>query len=159
MKQQSLFRVNFHILRMTMYSFFISKMGLFGRSKKLHFGSCNYGKPQATPSKAKGRKTFIKEKGKLGGAITEVHQRQREFSSRVAFHWLTCDSLSLTELWPGKENLFLEIWKMVLSPMELSGISHQAGLMKFLSMLSQNSFSKSAWLAVQLCTGKKFSTQ
>lgn len=86
-----------------MYSFFISKMGLFGRSKKLQFGTCNYGKPQASPSKAKERKTFIKEKGKLGGAITKIHQRQREFPSNVALHWLTYDSLSLTELLPGRK--------------------------------------------------------
>ena len=44
-------------------------MGLFGRSKKLQCGTCNYGKPQASPSKAKERKTFIKEKGNWEGLL------------------------------------------------------------------------------------------
>ena len=48
---------------------------------------------------------------------------------------------------------------MVLPAMGLSDIGHQNSLKKFLSMVSQNSFSKSAWLAMKLYTGKKFSVQ
>lgn len=51
---------------------------------------------------------------------------------------------------------FWEAWQMVLPPMGLSDIGHQNSLKKFLSMVSQNSFSKSAWLAMKLHTGKSF---
>ena len=52
-----------------------------------------------------------------------------------------------------------EAWQRVLPAMGLSDIGHGNSLKKFLSMVSQNSFSKSAWLAVKLYTGKKFSIQ
>lgn len=52
-----------------------------------------------------------------------------------------------------------EAWQTVLPPMGLSDIGHQNSLKKLLSMVSQNSFSKSAWLAMKLYTGKKFPVQ
>ena len=77
----------FSYFMMTMYSFFITKMGLFGRSKKLQCGTCNYGKPQASPSKAKERKTFIKEKGNWEGLLQKSIRGKLVTGKENLFSW------------------------------------------------------------------------
>ena len=60
-------------------------------------------------SKAKQRRLFYRGEGEVGRDCykQKVHWRKLEVQSVVAFHWLSCDSLSLAELLPGKEKFFL----------------------------------------------------
>ena len=60
-------------------------------------------------SRAKERELFYRGIGevKTGCYKQKVHWRKLGVRSMVAFHWLSCDSLSLAELLPGKENNFL----------------------------------------------------
>ena len=69
-------------------------MGLFGISKELQFGIYNHGKPCATPQQKWKGELFHREKKEIRRAIVN-----KEF---MAFHWLSCDNLSLVEPLPGK---------------------------------------------------------
>ena len=73
-------------------------------SKELQFGVCNYGEPHASPEQQGEEKLFHRGKEEVGRAIVnKVHWRRLGLGSVVAFHCLSCDSLSLAELLAGQE--------------------------------------------------------
>ena len=61
--------------------------------------------------KAKERKVFYREKGKIGRGIhkQEVPWRKLGVQIMMALNWLSCDNFSLVELLPRKEEIFL-LW-------------------------------------------------
>ena len=73
-----------------------------GISKELQFGVCNYGKPHASPEQQGEEKLFYRGEEEVGRAIVNKELR----GGVVAFHWLSCDSLSLAELLLGKKKSF-----------------------------------------------------
>ena len=83
-------------------------MDVFKSCKELQFGTCSDGEPHACSVKQRRGNCFIEEKGKLRGAVInkKVHWRKLGIQSMVTFHQLSCDSLSLDELLPGKEKIF-----------------------------------------------------
>jgi len=86
---------------------------LFPQQKWVHSGSaknCNSGSAtlanhRQAPSNRR-RKLFER---KLGGAIGNRLLEGLRVQSLVASHWLSHDSLSLTELLPGKKKSFLHV--------------------------------------------------
>ena len=85
-------------------------MGLFGSSKELQLRTCNYGELLANPGKVRERKLFDRGEGGAGRGCYKQKSPLEETAnacSIVAFHWLSCDRLSLAELLPGKEKIFV----------------------------------------------------
>ena len=54
-------------------------------------------------------KVFYREQGGVGknGCKQKAHWRKLGAGSVVSFHWLSYDSLSLAELLPGEEKIFV----------------------------------------------------
>lgn len=57
----------------------------------------------------RGNSTFIEENGKLGGDVIKKKILWRKLGIQITlvFHWPNCDCLSLAELLPDKEKIFL----------------------------------------------------
>ena len=68
---------------------------LFRISKELQFRACNHGKPQASLQQKWRRALFYRRGKEIGRAIVNKES--------MDFHWLSCDSVSLVELLPGKK--------------------------------------------------------
>ena len=78
-------------------------MGLFGLNKELQFRVCSDGELRTSPYTARRRELFSKGERKLGGLEeTKSPLEELRVQSIVAFHWLSCGSLSLVELLPSK---------------------------------------------------------
>ena len=87
-------------------------MGFFGNGKELQFEARN---PRQTTGKTREqtRGTFF-YRGEAPAHPTgcykqRAHWRKLGVGSVVAFHWLSCDSLSLAGLLPGREKSFLPL--------------------------------------------------
>ena len=66
-----------------------------------------YGKPHASLVKQK-RRNLLRRRGPRRGCYKpQIHWRKLRVQSIVAFHWLSCDNLSLAEMLPSKEKIFL----------------------------------------------------
>lgn len=78
--------------------------------------------------------SFIEEKGELKGAvINKSHWRKLGVWRKVASHWLSCHSLSLAGLLPGKETISCwwlkdatSCWRCKV--LEMQGTFHPAGI-------------------------------
>ena len=78
-------------------------------NKELQFSTCICGEPTCKLGKAKKGKLFCRGEGEVGRGFYKqnVHWKKLGVSSIVAFHWLSYDSLSLAELLPGNQKIFL----------------------------------------------------
>lgn len=86
--------------------YFSSKVGLFENNKELQLGTCSLMANHAKSREQKRGIFFYRGKGELQGAVANrVHWRKLGVWSGVAFHWLSCNSLSLAEWLPGEEKI------------------------------------------------------
>lgn len=111
--------------------FFTSKTGLSGSSKELELW-------KTTSKSSKGEETLYRE-GEVGRGCykQKVYWRKLGFWSIAAFHWLSCDKLSLVKLLPVEEKIFLppaEGCKVVHFLLEMQGMSLPMGLWFWLGL-------------------------
>ena len=84
-----------------------AKVGLFGISEWLQFGTCNHGKPHVSLTEHGEENSFKEGKRKLEGRSEQrVHWRNWDFWSTVAFYELNCNSLLQVEFLLGKRRTF-----------------------------------------------------
>ena len=81
-------------------------MALFRINKEVQFWSCNHGEPHASSEQQREEKLFYRGKEEVGRATVNQGSAGETGSSKCSgSHWLSCDSLSLAELLPGKKRI------------------------------------------------------